>query len=235
MLDIKPLDCIFFRGTELVSSAIVQMEKMTLGIGEWSHVGIVVDKTIMPSLKVNDNELYIWESTISSKCKLISGNPTLDAESNEPVFGVQVRKLKDVIKHDLKLGVKLGWGRLRNNPIYKTDMEDEKMFCLRFKCLRSKLDKLHIENYHRPYTKNICRLLAAMFTCSSCCRSRCCIGEEWRFCSQFVSIVYKSIGVLGDSFDPETIVPQDIATPEVSDEGLPKILDDIVLIDKNSV
>lgn len=227
---IRPLDCIFFQGTEFVSKTIIQIEKLTLGIGEWSHVGIVVNKEVMPSLKVKDDDLYVWESTISSRNKLISEDPTLDAESNSPVFGVQIRKLKDVINNGLKSGVKIGWGKLINNPIDRFKDEDEKIFELRLKVLQDTLDKVHKENYHRPYTKNICRLLAAMFTCCSCCRHDCCFGEDWRFCSQFVSVVYKAIGVLSDVIDPETVVPQDIATPEVSEERLPKILEDVKVI-----
>lgn len=228
IVDIKPLDCIFFHGTEFISRMIIKMEEMTLGAGEWSHVGIVINKEMMPSLNVKDNDLYLWESTISSKNKLITECPTLDAESGKPVFGVQIRKLKDVIDNNIRLGVKVGWGRLRDNPVERK--YDETNFDARICALKNILDRIHKENYHRPYAKNICRLFSAMFTCSSCCRKDWCLGENWRFCSQFIVIIYKSIGVLSDEFDPEIVVPQDIATPEMSDEHIPKILDDVVIL-----
>lgn len=229
--DIKPLDCIFFRGTELVSTSIVLMEQLTMGRGEWSHVGIVINKKTMPSLNVKDDDLYVWESTMSSKYSIVTGDNTVDAESDNAVFGVQIRKLKSVVNNSLKLGVKVGWGKLISNPIDKRENETDILFHQRIEILHSLLDDIHVANYHRPYTKNVFRLLAAMFTCgSSCCRKRCCIGEEWRFCSQFVSIVYENIGVMDNSFDPETIVPQDLATPELSEEGLPKIMNDVIHI-----
>jgi hypothetical protein len=229
--DIKPLDCIFFRGTELVSTSIVLMEQLTMGRGEWSHVGIVINKETMPSLNVKDDCLYVWESTMSSKYSIVTGDNTVDAESNEAVFGVQIRKLESVVTNSLKLGVKVGWGKLICNPIDRKENETDILFNQRIEMLHTILDDVHTANYHRPYTKNVFRLLAAMFTCgSSCCRKTCCPGENWRFCSQFVSIVYENIGVMDKSYDPETIVPQDLATPEFSEEGLPKIMNDVIHI-----
>lgn len=285
LYDIKPLDCIFFKGTELISEAIMIMERLTLGVGEWSHVGIVVNRDIIPGLNVKDDDLYIWESTISSSSKLITGDPTLDAESGKGVFGVQVRKLKDVIKNSIKLGVKIGWGRLRNNPIFKKydirsqpsttikerDIEEKTLvtenfitphissyqlddqspiainhhktnniltgetdeeFKTRKQVIRDILCRIHKDNYHKPYTVNFLRLFSAMFNCSSCCRRRWCIGEDWRFCSQLVLIVYGELGITSKKFDPEIVVPQDLATPEHSEEQLPKLLDDVVIIDR---
>lgn len=232
---IRPLDCIFFKGTEFVSEAIVKLERLTIGIGEWSHIGIVVNKDIIPSLNVKDNDLYIWESTISSRSKLINKDPTLDAESDEPIFGVQVRKLNNIIKNDLKNGVKIGWGKLKNNPIDKRDNEDEACYQNRLNILRSTLQKVHKDNYHKPYTFNICRLLGAVFSCCKCMRSSCCLGENWRFCSQLVAMVYEEIGVLDKTFDPEIITPQDIATPQLSEENLPLMLEDIVEIKRETI
>lgn len=227
---IRPLDCIFFKGTEVVSETIMELQRLTIGVGEWSHIGIVVNKDLIPSLNVKDNSLYIWESTISSTNKLISKDPTLDAESQKSVFGVQVRKLSEVLKNNLDTGVKIGWGKLKDNPIDKKIGEDDMAFQTRIAFLKVKLQKLHKDNYHKNYTFNICRLLGAIFSCCSCMRSSCCVGENWVFCSQLVSIIYQDIGVLNKSFDPEVIVPQDIATPQLSEEHLPFILEDIVEI-----
>lgn len=230
--EIKPLDCIFFVGNEFVSKTILSAQKLWLGKGDWSHVGIVVNKDVMPSLRVEDNELYIWESTISSTKTYISKNPVLDAETGKEVFGVQIRKLRDVIKHDLKLGVKIGWGKLLNNPYEWDGVETFESYIFRLNKLREILDTLHAEYFHRPYSINICRLFAALFSCCSCCRGNSCVGEEWRFCSQLVAIIYKKLGVLSEKVDPEVVVPQDLATPDISEEKLPKILNDIVVIDK---
>jgi hypothetical protein len=228
---IRPLDCIFFKGNEEVSEAIVDLEKLTMGIGEWSHIGIVVNKDIIPSLNIKDNnELYIWESTLSSSNKLLSKDPTLDAESNKAVFGVQIRNLKDVINNNLKDKVKLGWGKLKNNPIDKMSEEDDVNYQNRLSILKSLLSKIHQDNYHKPYTMNVFRLFSAMFNCCGCLRSSCCIGEDWRFCSQLVSMVYQEIGVLSKSFDNEVILPQDLATPQFSEENLPTILEDVIEI-----
>ena len=227
---IKPLDCIFFLGNEFVSKLIIKVEKFMLGVGDWSHIGIVVNKEIMPSLNVPDNDLYLWESTMSSNKKWITKNPVLDAESNSPVFGIQIRKLKDVLINDLKNNTKCGWGKLINNPIEKRTDETFVEHELRIKKIQDCLDKIHKENYHRSYTKNIFRLLSAGFSCCSTCRTNWCLGEDWRFCSQFVSIVYQELNIIPKEFDNEVILPQDIATPEKSEEHLPKIIEDVKLI-----
>lgn len=228
--DIKPLDCIFFKGTEFVSHAIVELEKITLGVGEWSHVGLVVNREILPNLKVEDDDLYIWESTISSNCPLVTSDHTLDVESEEPVFGVQLRKLKDVVKNSINSSVKIGWGKLKHNPLYPFPYESEEVANKRIELIKTILDRVHRNNYHRPYQKNVCRLFAAVFTYFSCCRSSCCFGDDWMFCSQFVATVYESIGVISKYYDPELVLPQDLATPNYSGEQLPHILDRVVYI-----
>ena len=66
---IKPLDMILFRGGEVVSSTIRILEKLQAGNGDWSHVGLVVDTTILPNIpNGKDDKLYIWESTRKCCC-----------------------------------------------------------------------------------------------------------------------------------------------------------------------
>ena len=233
-MNIKPLDAIFFKGTELVSKSIIKFQEIVLGKGEWSHVGLVINKSIMPSLNVKDDELYIWESTISSDNSLITNDPTLDAESQKPVFGVQIRKLSDVIANSNKNGVELGYAKLLDNPIDKKDTESEDEYKMRLYIIRNKLNALHKRYYHRTYEINICRLFAALLSCCFCCRSSCCIGKRWKFCSQFVAIVYQNLGLLSNKFDAAVIVPQDLATPAYSEENLPIMFDDIKKIESDT-
>lgn len=229
-MKIKPLDCIFFKGTDVVSQTISSVEKIFLGSGDWTHIGLVVSKSLIPSLNVKDNEMYIWESTMSTNNKLILENNTLDAESNSGVFGVQVRKLKDVVSKDMKNGVTVGWGKLINNPIDKKENEKNDEYLERISSLRKSLNILHSKYYHKSYAKNIFRLAGALSKCLYPCRSKCCIGNDWVFCSQFVSIVYKEIGVLGLDIDTETVLPQDIATPELSEEKFNPIIEKVKIL-----
>jgi len=231
--NIRPLDCIFFKGTSFYSKAIIELDKITLGQSttrEWSHLGLVINKEMIPNLNVKDNDLYIWESTLSSTSTLLSPDIVLDVESNEGVFGVQIRKLKDVIDNNLKIGVGIGWGKLINNPCYKLPNENENNYKNRLSLLKIKLNILHTKNYHRPYQTNIFRLLGSIFTKCSCCRSSCCFGKKMVFCSQFVANVYESLGILPKKYNTRLIVPQDISNPEKSSDHLPKILDIIIPI-----
>ncbi len=223
---IRPLDLIFFGGEQdAVSNFIRFSEKVFFGKGDFSHVGIVINKQFLPNLKLKEtfkeeNTLYIWESSASSTNKLISKDGVLDAETGKGIIGVQIRDLKKVIEGNNKLGVKLFWGRLINNPIDKLPEESKDTYEIRLNKIKSILNQTHVQYFQRSYEFNICRLMGAFFTCSSCCRSECCIGKRWMFCSELVTIIYKRLGILSNEWNPETTLPQELANPEFSD--LPK-------------
>ncbi len=169
---ISDLDLIFFSGTEIISRAIVLAEKIALGEGNWSHVGLVISKKHLTNLNIknstvnkadSDDTLYIWESTMSSTNSLITSDPTVDAESNTGVFGVQIRPLNDVIINSLKSNVGIGWAKLLNNPLCEKIDETDDIYKTRFDNSIKILNKLHETYYHKPYPKNIIKKTGVFF------------------------------------------------------------------------
>lgn len=229
---IYDLDIIFFRGNELVSKAIVELEKAILGTGEWSHVGLVISKrhlkTINLSITESKDTLYIWESTMSSTNKIITADPSLDVESGKGVFGVQIRRLDDVIKNSLKNGVCIGWGRLLNNPLIQRVWESDVDFDMRLDEIEIKLGYLHGLYQHRPYPLNVLRIIRSLFESCHCIEPLDDTGSV--FCSQFVAIVYQYLGILEKRFDTGEIVPVDLSNPEFSREKVHQIVDNIVTL-----
>lgn len=219
-IKVEPLDLIFFRGKECISSFISLSEKIVLGSGEWSHVGIIVNKKIITSLNVNEleknnsnvnvdsnsEELYIWESTFSSD-NLLSKDKTVDAETNRGQFGVQIRKLSDVLKNCVKNKIKVGIRKLLYNPFIEEPSRKSELL--------ETLNKLHQEYYRRGYPLNIFHVCNALckFKCNLFCMKKNKNKNQNRvFCSQFVCIVLKRLKLLPDFVESDFVVPQELAT-----------------------
>ena len=100
---IRPLDLIAFRGGDIISDLIATLESHEVGIGAFSHVGMVVTSEILPSCMVNGKEfylapdrVYVFESTFTYDIPHITdGVP--DVTTGHGEFGVQLRDLEDVI------------------------------------------------------------------------------------------------------------------------------------------
>lgn len=236
--EIRPLDLIFFSGTEFVSQWIRDMSEFTRHSGDWSHVGIVVNKKIMPNLNVTDSDdtLFVWESTISSIYNVISVNHTLDAESGKPFFGVQVRRLNDVIIGDLKTKSSVvGWSKLIDNPIDRNQGESDSNYSTRFAQLQSNMMDLHKKYYRRPYQMNLFKLCMAMFPIFKSDTSLCCasFGNNWIFCSQLVALVYKKLQIFPEELDASRVIPEDIDNPATALQKIPAVVIPAVVIKLN--
>mgnify|MGYP002351034239 FL=1 len=77
---IKPFDLIAFRGGDIISDLISIVEKYHLGIGDFSHLGMIVTSDILPYYIINNEKIYldpkkiyIFESTISYDIPFVDG------------------------------------------------------------------------------------------------------------------------------------------------------------------
>jgi hypothetical protein len=177
----------------------------------WTHVGIVVNKHVMPNLKVNDDGLYLWESTVSGNYK-DEVSKILDAELHQGILGVQIRPLEEVVQAYLNEKIVVGWAKLLHNPIFKTDFESEEHFQKRFKNLQTKLNHVHEKSFASTYQLNPFRLIGTFWNWFSG------VSNEMYFCSQFVSHVYESIGLLPKLIDTSKVTPIKLAHLEMLDE-----------------
>jgi hypothetical protein len=238
--EIKPLDLILFSGNSLISKTIKIIEKGKYGIGNISHVGVVVDHTLFPDLKeMSEYKLYIWEST-SSKC-----NPeesmleTIGSFKN--VFGVQIRDLEKVIMCYNNSEGKVFWGKLKNNPLKRKHGETENDHQNRLNVIISKIQDIYIKYGSSSYNFSCINLSASIYPWMRPLRNiKSYINKkiikyrsrkkkkEYLFCSEFVAIVYKELGVISD-VEPKNITPVDFLG--ITENGISFIFKNIVEVD----
>lgn len=154
--DIQELDLIFFRGKDFISTAILEVEKITTGENQWSHVGLVVSKKLLPLVEqLKPGRLYIWESVLSSNF-IMGTDGILDVETSKGFFGSQLRDLKDVVRAYNENCGKVGLSRLINNP-WKDEHQRPRIISL--------FSKLHKDYCHAPFDVNPLGCLGSAFRC----------------------------------------------------------------------
>src|SRR3990167_5472285 len=84
---ISPLDLIYFKGAEIVSELIMTISKLTTGEGGYSHVGLVVNRDLLPSVEeLEPGRWYIWEAILSSSY-IYGTDGILDIETEKDSSG----------------------------------------------------------------------------------------------------------------------------------------------------
>jgi hypothetical protein len=181
----------------------LKLSKFQLGkkAGHYSHVGVIVTKKILNHPKMEEGELYIFESTMSGK--LTDGVLNIEGES---FLGSQVRKFDDVIRcYDSDPHTQVRWCKLLDNPLDKLDIEE----------IRSSMNILFDKYNHRLYEVNILNLFFAMFPFLRKYKYTIYDDDRFIFCSELAGIIYKQFSVISDKANPTDIVPADFI---VSDE-----------------
>lgn len=132
---LSPLDIIYFKGTDFVSNTIMKIEEFTTGESDWSHVGLVVNRDLLPGVEaMSPDRWYIWESVLSSG--FFKGTDgVLDISTGKGFFGTQIRDLEDVVEAYTANCGKVGWGKLINNPWHISERSKRR--------LRQKFNKIH--------------------------------------------------------------------------------------------
>ena len=231
-----PFDLIAFRGGDLISDLITILEEYQVGVGVFSHVGMVVTADILPNFYYDGKEFtlkpnhpYILESTFSYNIKGIMDNSP-DVIIRKGHLGVQLRDLEEVIpRYIIDEKTKVAWCKLLNNPFDIIEGESIETSNRRRDIVKEKFINF-FESYHgRLYEMNPESLFAAMFPSLRFIRSirdnifkslfevLCSWGitkkktdpSGWQFCSELVANVYQTINVISEDFDPRDILPID--------------------------
>ena len=217
---ITPLDLIFFRGVDFISRIVTEAER-EIGCDRFSHVGLIVNSEILPSIKeLEPGKFYIWESTSTDK-----KDPVVDVEDQEHHFGVQIRPLEEALEvySQVKSGT-VTWGPLKENPWTDTNKRAE---------IIATLDKVHADFGRRTYEANFLSLLAVVFPRLRRVRDLldiiCIDGYKlfrtwkssnevgppnvpiagWLFCSELIAVIYENLGVLPKENDVRNMAPVD--------------------------
>lgn len=204
-MEIKPLDMLFFDGTKITSYFIKNIQENKPNTNKFSHCGLVINRSIMSTLSVKDDDLYIWESTSSIT---ETDEKLFDVEGKKPIHGVQIRKLKYVVEEYLKKGGKVALAKLINNPLVRRDKESDEEYNCRMKYIVKILDFLHIEYYHRPYELSPTHLLSYFPFCS-CLSGSASHKKKYIVCSELITIILQHLDVMDKNIDPDRVMPMD--------------------------
>lgn len=239
--NVRELDLVFFRSSDIISNAIAIGQEVFFGVGQWSHVGMVISKQLIPSgyyKYVKDDPpdtYYLWESTFSSNYRLLSPDMVVDAITKKPAFGVQIRRLFELVDKSIRSGkVSVGWSQLKNNPLFQVQTTNNNninnnnpnTFSFTKEIQKQQpnanrvvkqIKKLFADYRLRPYARNCCRLCSpAMpklkWICGCVCCKHCCSDHsQGVFCSEFVTSIYQKIGIVSPVVKPELISPEELA------------------------
>lgn len=239
---IAPLDLILFRGVDLISRVVEVAERKEIGCDRFSHVGIIVNSEILPSIReLEPGKFYIWESTSTDK-----KDPVVDVEDGKHHFGVQIRPLEDAVKIYTSVeGGTVTWGQLKDNPWNDIKKKVE---------IIGILDKVHADFGRRTYEANFLSLLAVVFprlrrirdlvdtTCIdsyklfTSWKTDSLIGPPnvpiagWLFCSELIAIIYQNLGILSKDYDARNMAPVDFIGSRPPYSNLTKDLIDITSV-----
>jgi hypothetical protein len=233
---IKPLDLILFSGNNFLSRTIKLVEKEKIGLGTISHVGIVVNKELLPHIKeLEYNQLYIWEST-NSRIKVSNHPKDILGKSK---FGVQIRNLKEVIEFYLKYQGRVFWGKLNNHPFRIKEKDSLSTYHQRKMDIIKTFKEIEINYGNSSFNLSFIDLAASVFPSLRPLRSfkkklkKLFFKKKKKsksyipfFCSEFVAMIYKSISLLDENIDPANVVPVDFLG--VKESRGPKLIKKII-------
>lgn len=204
MNDIVPLDLIAFQGGDFYSRLLTTLQEQHEGHGECSHVAVVINKELIDLDFMENDKLYLFESTISTKYDVV------DMEQNKGYIGVQIRPLKEVIdSYYTNEHCKVMWCKLIDNPYIKDPEKTKELFL-----------QCYEKNKSKVYEYNPLALLAVNYPFLRKIRDHIYDGlkyfpiklpgnnkEAWKFCSELVADVYKQVGVFPETIDSSNVSP----------------------------
>lgn len=194
---IRPLDLLVFYSGDLISVAVAKVQAKVTG-ADVSHVGIAINRKACPALQVLDDDMYIWESTISG----ILNDGVFNAETGRVTFGVQIRKLRDlIIAYSAKKTSNIGHAALIR-PVTLTLQLRQKMCALyeRYNGQKYDLNPVNLLSAAFPSLRGVRKALNAVGIG----------GSGWLFCSEFVTQVYMELGIIRCALNPKNILPADL-------------------------
>ena len=209
----RPFDLVLFKGTDFVSNTIVDVQFGALPSrddheGLWSHVGILVDTSIMPIKNGIPGKLYIWESILSG----MLSDGVEDVETGTWFFGTQIRDFDKVLAANVEKGGAVAYASLLTNPIDQLPDEESHVFHYRLTTLTNLIRSLYSQYNHVHFNLNLIELFSSVFNSLRFFR---CFRNSTLFCSEFAALIYKNIGVLPSDLDILSLSPMELIDPNL--------------------
>jgi hypothetical protein len=216
-IQIKPFDLILFRGDDFVGRMIskiqikhVEEHEKKKGGKLWTHVGVVVDKSILPLDCLEDDKLYIYESILSGTVlgvytytRVMSVDHPLENIEKNCHSGPQLRPLYETCE---EAKGEIAIARM-------TDVERKRLYANGIENIQKTLVEFHEKYKEYGYPFNMFTQMAAASNgiyrfkmwvkrIIKKCKSK---KEEDKskphnkdvFCSQFAAALYASVDVTG--------------------------------------
>lgn len=226
----RSLDLILFRGSNIVSKAIIKIESLEDCVdAQYSHSGICIEgRHLLPCVRKEEEEwlradgLYVFESIMSGK--LNDGVLDVDGHSH---LAVQLRQMDDVVKVTATEECGMSWCPLKESIRPKDDPE-----------LAAKVRTIYDRYLGLTYDVSVIDLAGATSSSTSRWIRDCSffrwfrdvvygitVGTEraidgdqlpkdnkpsrWQFCSELVANIYRDIGIVPKTVEPQDVMPQD--------------------------
>lgn len=224
-----PLTLIAFKGGDLVSKTIRILEKWKLGEDEFSHVGILINKDCCPFIpELEKGKIYVWESTMSYPLfGMTDGVPDVSGKNR---FGVQIRDLREVIRKYISLeetslttDTRVAYCKLISNPWLRRMGDSMEDISFRRRRVIKTLKKVYKKYGSEGYELNPIELLATIFDCChpvddiidevlvdgipAITSGRGIHRDDQVFCSEFIAIIYKSLGIFPEDVKTYRVTP----------------------------
>lgn len=229
---VRPLDLIVVRG-DGVSKMIMKIQKRINNYDLISHVEVAISKEYCMRALTDYPDMLTWGSTMSGDLN----DKVKSIETNEARFGVQIRSLEDLAKvYYENKNANMGVCRLINNPTEKRADESDEQYLLRQAEIAKAIDTAYEKYNNKTYDANFISLLASIIpslrplrTASERLLAEFSEANQWLFCSEFVALVYKEVGVINDLtdgvadgkiLDEKNVVPVDFLGAEQDNDGI---------------
>ena len=245
---IRPFDLIAFRGEGIISDTISSAQSHIVGVGSFSHVGMVVTSDILPYFNVNGEKIYldpgkiyIFESTTAYN---LNGDIVPDITTGLKAIGVQIRDLKEVIpRYITSDSCRVAWCKLLKNPLDQIGNEStSNTISERFQeCFLKYQGRMYelsligllssgVPSFRKLRTlrENIYNKMYSILRYFGLVRPNNVGPSGWQFCSELVANIYKEFGIIPETIDPKNVMPIDFFGCD--EDGLPIVIETPVFI-----
>lgn len=212
---LKSFDMIAFRGSEIVSDTISEVESFERGKGKgkYTHVGLIILGNLFPQTSnlYNPNAIYIFEATMSGNL-----NGGVLNVNGQTFLGTQLRdfdKVVESVSNNKK--AYMAWCKLKHDhcPSITPDQ---------WMNIFNKYDGARFD-------VNCIDLLASAIKCFRFLRKLCCCKHKkpWMFCSELVTNIYQDLNIISNDIDARNVIPCDFV---YHTNNIPAILEDPILL-----
>lgn len=252
---IRTLDTLLFKGSDIVSKTIIKIEGALDGTeAQFSHAAMAIEgKHLLPCVRdsergwLREDGLYIFESTMSGT---LAEDGVKDVEGRSHLC-VQLRDMDKVVRaYDLgNPETRIAWCPVKDSlrppdgPAFRAEM---RAAYDRYLGLSYDASVLDLGGAAIPVVRAVRDCWVVKAVRDLCSRStRNVDGDNlpkdnkpshWQFCSELCTNIYRDLGLVPMSCNPENVMPQDMVPREDgkstydADGQFPVLFDQVVRI-----